>query len=128
MGKKILVVDDEVKITNGIAMLLETEGSYEVITCNDGEEALSIIKDELPDLVILDLMMPGIDGFQVCQFIKKKYKMPIIVLTARDDKGTVEMTKEWYKPDLYITKPFENEDLVKAVKKALNELTAEEAE
>jgi DNA-binding response OmpR family regulator len=85
-GKKILIVDDNLEIRKTISMRLEIE-NYTIITASDGEEAVSKTRDENPELIILDLMMPKMDGFEFCRMIKfdDKYKdIPIIALSALD--------------------------------------------
>ncbi|RMF54993.1 response regulator [Candidatus Woesearchaeota archaeon] len=120
MPKKILVVDDDEAILSSLQLIFETSGNqWEIITASDGEQAIEAVKQELPDLVLLDLMMPNIDGFEVCKFIKKKFKIPVIILTARSDPGTKEMTKAYYRPDAYLTKPFDKDELLETVKKYL---------
>lgn len=82
MGKKILVVDDEVDFLEVIKVRLEANG-YEVVTASNGEEALKKIKDDKPDAVLLDVLMPGIDGLEVLRRIRKMYeKMPVYIITA----------------------------------------------
>ena len=111
--KKILVVDDEPDIVSMVKMRLEASG-YEVITASDGETAYSRARSDAPDLIILDLMLPGMDGYQVCRLLKfdENYRrIPIIMLTA---KSQIE-DKEWGQKvgaDYYLTKPFEAKELL----------------
>lgn len=110
---KILVVEDSGLIRKSIVQTLELE-KYNIIEAQDGEEALAKINNELPDIVLLDLILPKIDGYEVLSQIKKLRKlrvMPVIVLTSRDTlfdklKGKMSGTDE------YLTKPFEREDLL----------------
>ncbi len=118
--KKILVVDDEEDIVTTIKMRLEASG-YEVIAASDGNAAYEKAKAESPDLIILDLMLPGMDGYQVCRLLKfdDYYKgIPIIMLTAQSQKED----REWGQKvgaDLYLTKPFEPKELVEKIKEFL---------
>ncbi|MFH0703050.1 MAG: response regulator [bacterium] len=118
--KKVLIVDDEQDIVETLQFILETEG-IKCITAYDGEEALNKAKSEKPDLIILDVMLPKINGYKVCRLLKfdAKYKnMPILMVTARsqeEDKAIGEETGA----DKYITKPFDIDELVKIVKKYL---------
>lgn len=104
MKKKILLVDDELILLKGLKYGLEQD-SYEIITASDGEEALEIIARETFDLIILDLMLPKIDGLEVCRKIREKFNIPIIILTARGDDSSKVLGLE-YGADDYITKPF----------------------
>ena len=106
--KKILVVDDEVQLVDMVKMRLEAN-NYDVITAYDGQEALDKAHKEKPDLIILDLMLPKMDGYKVCRMLKfdEKYKsIPIVMFTARaqeeDEKVGMEVGA-----DAYITKPFD---------------------
>ena len=85
MGQTVLVVDDEQNIVNIIAFNLKKEG-YEVLTAGDGEEAVEIVEKHQPDLILLDIMMPKMDGYEACRKIREKYNMPIIMLTARAEE------------------------------------------
>jgi len=121
MAKKVLIVDDEKDIVETLQFIFETEG-INCITAYDGEEALNKAKTEMPDLIILDVMLPKINGYKVCRLLKfdAKYKnIPIIMVTARsqdEDKLIGEETGA----DKYITKPFNIEDLLKTVKNYLD--------
>jgi two-component system alkaline phosphatase synthesis response regulator PhoP len=108
MPKKILVTDDSPTVVAMIKELLDSNG-YSVITASDGQEALDKAKKEKPDLIILDLMLPKIDGYKVCAMLKfdKNYnKIPIIILTARAGESDKELGAEVH-ADAYVTKPFE---------------------
>ena len=85
MAKKILVVDDEKPISDIIKFNLEKEG-YEVVVAFDGEEALEKVEGEKPDLIILDLMLPKIDGLEVAKRVRAKHTTPIIMVTAKDSE------------------------------------------
>lgn len=104
MGKKVLVVDDEKLIIKGIRFSLEQDG-MEVDCAYDGEEALDYAKKTEYDMVLLDLMLPKIDGLDVCQQIREFSNMPIIMLTAKGDDMDKILGLE-YGADDYITKPF----------------------
>ncbi len=114
MAKKILVVDDEKPISDIVKFNLEKEG-YTVVTAFDGEEALSQYSEEHPDLVLLDLMLPKIDGLEVARQIRKENDTPIIMLTAKDSEIDKVLGLELGADD-YVTKPFSNRELVARVK------------
>ncbi len=120
MQKKILLVDDEVDIVRTLRKRLETN-NYEVITAFDGLEALEKVKKERPDLVILDLMLPKMDGYKVCGLLKKdtRYsKIPIVIFTARAEKQD-KKTGMQIGADAYIVKPFEPRILLDKLKELL---------
>ncbi len=112
--KKILVVDDEKPISDIVKFNLTKEG-YEVHTAYDGEEAIAKVSEVEPDLVLLDLMLPKIDGLEVCREIRKNYDMPIIMVTAKDSEIDKVLGLELGADD-YVTKPFSNRELVARVK------------
>jgi DNA-binding response OmpR family regulator len=122
MTKKILVVDDSKTISDMVKSLLERIG-FEVETAYDGVEALDKVKKVLPDLIILDVNMPKMDGFRVCRLLKfdRNFRsIPIIMLTARDEEENIK-TGIKTGADLYLTKPIEPEKLIEAVNKFLHE-------
>lgn len=119
--KKILVVDDEKPISDIVKFNLTKEG-YEVITAYDGEEALEKVNEIEPDLVLLDLMLPKMDGLEVCREIRKSYDMPIIMVTAKDSEIDKILGLELGADD-YVTKPFSNRELVARVKANLRRHT-----
>ena len=104
MGKKVLVVDDEKLIVKGLRFSLEQEG-MEVDCAYDGEEALEYARAKEYDIVLLDVMLPKLDGFEVCQQIREFSNMPIIMLTAKGEDMDKILGLE-YGADDYITKPF----------------------
>ena len=104
MSKKILVVDDEKLIVKGLRFSLEQEG-MEVTTAFDGEEALEKVKNQVFDIILLDIMLPRLSGLEVCQQIREFSNVPIIMLTAKGDDMDKIMGLE-YGADDYITKPF----------------------
>ncbi len=120
--KKILVVDDEPEIVLMVETRLQANG-YEVISGNDGETALKMAKEENPDLIVLDVMMPSPNGFQVCRTLKdspEHKNIPIILLTAK----VTDSDKFWGTEsgaDEYVTKPYNPEDLLEKIKKLLGE-------
>ena len=120
MNKSILVVDDEMYIVNILDFTLATEG-LRVITAANGEEALRHAVENPPDLVILDVMMPKIDGFEVCRALKAKDEtkdIPVILLTAKDREADREKGRE-AGADLYVTKPFSPTRLLEDVRALL---------
>ncbi|SCP97114.1 response regulator transcription factor [Anaerobium acetethylicum] len=104
MGKRVLVVDDEKLIVKGIRFSLEQDG-MEVDCAYDGEEALNMAKEKEYDIVLLDVMLPKLNGFEVCQQIREFSSMPIVMLTAKGDDMDKILGLE-YGADDYITKPF----------------------
>ncbi|NLZ92993.1 MAG: response regulator transcription factor [Firmicutes bacterium] len=114
---KILVVDDEKNIAKGLKFALEKE-NYTVAVAYDGQEALQLFEEEVPDLIVLDLMLPEIDGFEVCRRIRKHSDVPIIMLTARGDDIDKVLGLELGADD-YMTKPFNPRELVARVKAIL---------
>ncbi len=104
MAKRVLVVDDEKLIVKGIRFSLEQDG-MEVDCAYDGEEALRMAKEHNYDMVLLDVMLPKLDGFEVCQHIREFSNMPIVMLTAKGDDMDKILGLE-YGADDYITKPF----------------------
>lgn len=118
--KKILLVDDEEDVLRTVGFRLQASG-YDVVTASDGMEGLEKAHSEKPDLVILDLMLPKMDGYKVCTFLKKdtRYRnIPIIMFTAKagdlDKKLGIEVGA-----DAYVMKPFEPPELVKTVEELL---------
>ncbi|MFB8653042.1 response regulator YycF [Enterococcus hirae] len=112
--KKILVVDDEKPISDIVKFNLAKEG-YDVYTAYDGEEALEKVTEVEPDLILLDLMLPKIDGLEVAREVRKTYDMPIIMVTAKDSEIDKVLGLELGADD-YVTKPFSNRELVARVK------------
>lgn len=112
--KKILVVDDEKPISDIIKFNLVKEG-YNVVTAYDGDEALAKVHQTEPDLVILDVMLPKLDGFQVCRKIRESFSIPIIMLTAKEEEVDKVLGLELGADD-YITKPFGMRELIARVK------------
>lgn len=116
-AKKILVVDDEKKIVDIVKAYLEKEG-YQVVVAYDGISALELAKSQSPDLIVLDLMLPEISGWDVCRQLRKNSDTPIIMLTARDEVPDRIVGLELGADD-YITKPFSPNELVSRVRAVL---------
>ena len=119
--KKILVVDDEKPISDIIKFNMAKEG-YEVLTAFDGREALEVFAAENPDIIILDLMLPEIDGLEVARTIRKTSNVPIIVLSAKDTEFDKVIGLEIGADD-YVTKPFSNRELQARVTVSYTHLT-----
>lgn len=123
MAKKIvLVVDDETEIVSVLVKRLTVAG-YEVITAKDGMEALEKVSKLKPDLVLLDIIMPKMDGYEVCRLLKfdeRSRSVPIIMLTAKTQEVDKDAGRK-VRADDYITKPFEIDDLLGRIKKLLGE-------
>jgi len=113
----VLVVDDEPHIRELVRLYLEKEG-FRVIEASDGEAALQAVRDSSPEMVILDLMLPVRDGWEVCQEIRKTLSLPIIILTAKDDAVDRIVGLEMGADD-YLTKPFHPRELVARVRAVL---------
>lgn len=114
MDKKILVVDDEKPIADILQFNLTKEG-YSVVTAYDGDEALEKVEAEKPDLILLDIMLPKRDGMEVVREVRKKYDIPIIMITAKDSEIDKVLGLELGADD-YVTKPFSTRELVARVK------------
>ena len=114
MEKKILVVDDEKPIADILQFNLKKEG-YVVYCAYDGNEALQLVEEIQPDLILLDIMLPLRDGMEVCREVRKKYEMPIIMLTAKDSEIDKVLGLELGADD-YVTKPFSTRELIARVK------------
>ncbi|NWQ40838.1 response regulator transcription factor [Bacillus sp. EB106-08-02-XG196] len=114
MEKKILVVDDEKPIADILQFNLKKEG-YDVYSAYDGNEALQMVDEVQPDLILLDIMLPLKDGMEVCREVRKKYDMPIIMLTAKDSEIDKVLGLELGADD-YVTKPFSTRELIARVK------------
>ncbi len=117
MKKTILIIDDDTKLTNLLAGYLE-KFSLAVQSASAPEQGLNLLKKTLPDLVILDIMLPGMDGFEVCRRIRKDYTVPIIMLTARGDVADRIVGLELGADD-YLPKPFEPRELVARIQSVL---------
>jgi len=119
-NKRVLIVDDEPDIVESIKFNLELE-KIECIVAFDGEEALSKARKENPDVIILDVMLPKINGYKIARMLKfdESYKhIPIIMLTARTQQPDIKMGEETG-ADQYVTKPFDMDELVNMIRKYL---------
>jgi DNA-binding response OmpR family regulator len=117
MAEKILVVEDEISLLETLAYNLKREG-YEVNTAEDGNFALDEARRIRPDLIILDVMLPGMDGFEVCRILRQEMNTPMLMLTARDDEIDRVVGLEVGADD-YMTKPFSMRELMARVKAML---------
>lgn len=117
MPEKILVVDDEISLQETVAYNLKKQG-YEVQTTGDGAEALDLAREMNPDLIILDVMLPGLDGFEICRILRKEMTTPVLMLTARDDEIDRVVGLEVGADD-YMAKPFSMRELIARVKAML---------
>jgi two-component system response regulator MtrA len=114
---RVLVVDDDQALSEMLGIVLRAEG-YDALFCDDGSKAQGIFKETKPDLVLLDLMLPGIDGIEVCKRIRSESGVPIVMLTARGD--TLDIVKGLESgADDYIVKPFKPKELVARIKARL---------
>jgi DNA-binding response OmpR family regulator len=125
MPKKILLVDDEPEILEICRDYLKASG-YEVVTARDGVQGLSSVRREKPDLIVLDLMMPEMDGLDLCRAIRRESNVPIIMLTARVEETDKLIGLELGADD-YITKPFSPRELVARVKVVLRRVSGDSA-
>lgn len=123
MSERILVVDDDTALAEMIGIVLEAEG-YEPAFCSDGAQALSRFRDTNPDLVLLDVMLPGLDGIQICELLRAESGVPIIMLTAKSDTTDVVRGLEAGADD-YIVKPFNPKELVARIKTRLRSTSHE---
>ena len=123
--EKILIVDDEKDIVELVEYNLKKEG-YRTISAYTGEKALALVKRELPDLIVLDLMLPGIDGLEVCRMLKKDShtsRIPVIMLTAKGEETDIVVGLELGADD-YVTKPFGVRQLIARIKTVLRRASA----
>ncbi len=120
MSKKVLVVDDDAKIVELVRLYLNRDG-YKVVTAYDGIEALRLARESHPDLIVLDLMMPGCDGLEVCRTLRRESDVPIIMLTARTTEED-KLTGLGLGADDYVTKPFSPRELAARVRTVLRRL------
>jgi len=122
-GKRVLVVDDDAKTVELVKLYLNRDG-YRVLTAYDGVEALRLARESHPDLIVLDLMLPGIDGLEVCRILREESEVPIIMLTAKttDQDKLVGLDLG---ADDYVTKPFSPRELAARVRAVLRRLPGE---
>jgi len=117
MESKILVVEDDNTLLEMLEYNLSRQG-YQVVTAKDGRSALTFARQEKPDLIVLDVMLPGIDGFEVCRILRKEFSFPILMLTARTEEVDKIVGLEMGADD-YLTKPFSMRELLARVKALL---------
>ncbi len=122
MGKiKIAVIDDEEAVRRSLKNILEADGTYDVLTAEDGARGLKLVKKRRPDLILLDIMMPGIDGFEVLKRLKADYKtmsIPVIVLSAwASEENRIKGSRLY--TDLYLAKPITPDELLEKVAQVL---------
>jgi DNA-binding response OmpR family regulator len=122
-GKKVLVVDDDVKTVELVRLYLDRDG-YQVLTAYDGVEALRLARESYPDLIVLDLMLPDIDGLELCRTLRRESDVPIIMLTARTTDQD-KLTGLDLGADDYVTKPFSPKELAARVRAVLRRLPGE---
>ena len=114
---KILIVDDDTNISNLLRLYLEKE-NFTCVIADDGEKAVELFKSEKPDLILLDIMLPKLDGWQVCREIRKNSDCPIIMITAKDETFDKVLGLELGADD-YIVKPFETKEVIARVRAVL---------
>jgi DNA-binding response OmpR family regulator len=117
MESKILVVEDDNTLLEMLEYNLSRQG-YQVVTAKDGRSGLTFARQEKPDLIVLDVMLPGIDGFEVCRILRKEFSFPILMLTARTEEVDKIVGLEMGADD-YLTKPFSMRELLARVKALL---------
>ncbi len=122
VNSKILIVDDEVNICELIRLYVEKEG-YKAITAHDGQKALELFQSEQPDLILLDIMLPVKDGWQVCREVRAVSNVPIIMLTAKGETFDKVLGLELGADD-YVVKPFDSKELVARMKAVLRRYEA----
>ena len=116
-AKTVLVVDDEPTLVATLKYNLEREG-YRVLTASDGEKAINLARAERPDLMVLDLMLPAVDGLEVCRILRREMSVPILMLTARADEVDKVVGLEIGADD-YVTKPFSTRELMARIRALL---------
>lgn len=126
MSARILVVDDDTALSEMIGIVLRSEG-FEPVFCSTGDRAVGVFQAEQPDLVLLDLMLPGMDGIEVCRQIRLESGVPVIMLTAKSDTTDVVKGLESGADD-YIVKPFNPKELVARIRTRLRPVVGETSE
>ena len=119
-SKKILVVDDDPYILMSLEFLMKKNG-YEVMVARNGTEALDLVEKQLPDIVLLDIMMPDVDGYEICRHIKKANRLKhtkVVFMSAKSKEADIQKGYD-LGASLYITKPFSTRELVKKVNELL---------
>jgi len=125
-GKKVLVIDDDVNTVELVKLYLTRDG-YKVITAFEGNEALRTAREGHPDLIVLDLMLPGIDGLEICRTLRSESEVPIIMLTAKTTEED-RLKGLQFGADDYVTKPFSPRELAARVRAVLRRLPEESME
>jgi DNA-binding response OmpR family regulator len=115
--KKVLVVDDERAILTVLAIKLRVSG-YDVVTAPSGEEALALVNSARPDLILLDVIMPGMDGFEVLQRVRVNSKLPVIVFSARPENGEKALDMG---ADDFLAKPLDVDEMVRRIEQLLGQ-------
>ncbi|MBQ6816277.1 MAG: response regulator transcription factor [Clostridia bacterium] len=123
LNEKILIVDDDLNICELLKLYIEKEG-YSAIVCHDGAAAVKLNENETPSLILLDVMLPKLDGWQVCREIRKTSNVPIILLTAKGEVFDKVLGLELGADD-YITKPFDTKELIARIKAVLRRTVKE---
>jgi DNA-binding response OmpR family regulator len=123
VGKRVLVVDDDTKTVELVTLYLNRDG-YRVVTAYDGTEALRLARESHPDLIVLDLMLPGVNGLEICRTLRSESDVPIIMLTAMSTDED-KLTGLGLGADDYITKPFSPKELAARVRAVLRRLPGE---
>jgi two-component system OmpR family response regulator len=126
MGNKVLIVEDDSNLLEALKYNL-TKESYDVITAVDGEQALEVARKEKPDLILLDIMLPKLSGFEVCRILRKEMTSPILMLTAKADE-TDKIVGLEIGADDYVTKPFSMRELIARVRAMLRRARIMEAQ
>ena len=124
---RVAYVDDDLELTRLVSVALEDEG-WDVVTANDGEAGLELILVEQPDLVILDVMMPGLTGWEICKYLRSKpdwANTPILMLTGIGERMNA-LTAPLYGADAHLDKPFDIDELVETVRQLLAQAQAAE--
>jgi DNA-binding response OmpR family regulator len=124
-AKKILVVDDEPLITESLEYSLKQEG-FQVVVAHDGHQALDLAQEEAPDLIVLDIMLPGMDGWETCRRLRQESTVPIIMLTARGQEIDRVLGLEMGADD-YLAKPFSFRELLARIRAVFRRMAFEEA-
>jgi DNA-binding response OmpR family regulator len=119
MGQRILIVDDEPNILVSLEFLLDQEG-YEVALASRGNEALELVEGFRPNLVLLDVMLPEIDGFEICRRLRARPRPPKIILLTARGRDAERVKGLDLGADLYVTKPFSTRDLVADIRRCLD--------
>ncbi len=120
--RRLLIVDDEPDLADMIKFRLESNG-YEILLANDGQQALEVARKERPDLIILDLMLPKMDGYKVCGLLKKDARyanIPIIIFTAKAQEEDKKLSQE-VGANAYLSKPFEPKILLEKIRELTKE-------